>query len=179
MFIRVIWISRVYIYWGVFQNSSHFTLSQNSESQQMSRSHIATPMMVLYRKWENDLGAKRYYWKTNFGRKLCKVVVRKGLNFLATVIERTPPPPPLLIPHTIHGIIFVTVSHWIIKYKAVSSYFISWVLCFDVQNHLVIGYVNKRHRTWVPDLMFLSHTGSILTFVWLIFVYDNFAHLCR
>ena len=32
------------------RNGSHFTFSQKSESHHRSRSHFATPMMVLYRK---------------------------------------------------------------------------------------------------------------------------------
>ena len=59
--------------WGVFQLetvkivlTSHF--HKKSESHHRSRSHFATPMMVLYRKWANDLGTKWPNWNTNFAR---------------------------------------------------------------------------------------------------------------
>ena len=74
---------------GVFQLemvkivlTSHF--HKKSESHQRSRSHFATPMMVLCRKWANDLGAKWPNWNTWFARNDCKVIARKGLKFLAT-----------------------------------------------------------------------------------------------
>ena len=34
-------------------------------------------------------------------------------------------------------------------------------------------------KAWVPNLMFLSRTGSYLIFVWLIFNFDIFTHLWR
>ena len=30
----------------------------------------------------------------------------------------------------------------------------------------------------MPNLMILSHTGSFLIFLWLIFIFDNFMHSC-
>ena len=66
------------------QNRSHFTFSQRSESHHRSRSHFATPMMVLYRKWANDLGTKLPNWNTNFARDYCEVIARKGLKSFAT-----------------------------------------------------------------------------------------------
>ena len=45
-------------------------------------SHFATPIMVLYRKWANDLGAEWPNWKINFAKRLCEVIARKGLNFI-------------------------------------------------------------------------------------------------
>ena len=41
------------------------------------------------------------------------------------------------------------------------------------------NFVQRSCMTWVPNLMFLSRTGSFLIFVWLIFIFDNFAHSCR
>ena len=29
---------------------------------------------------------------------------------------------------------------------------------------------------WLPILMFLSHTGSFLIFMWLVFLFDDFRH---
>ena len=75
--------------WGVFQlENGHFTHSQRSESHPRPRSHFATLMMVLYRKWENDLGTKWPNWNTYFARNYCKVIARKGLKFLA--LQRIP-----------------------------------------------------------------------------------------
>ena len=74
------------------QNRSRFTFSQKRESHHRSRSHFATPMMVIYRKWTNDMGTKWPNWNTNFARNYCEVIVRKGPKFLATffIIERPP-----------------------------------------------------------------------------------------
>ena len=54
------------------------------ESQHRSRSHFATPMMVLYRKRANDLVTKWPNSNTNFARNHSEVIARKGLTFLAT-----------------------------------------------------------------------------------------------
>ena len=69
------------------QNRSHFTISQRSESHHRSRSHFATSMMVLHRKWANDLGTKLPNWKTNFARNYCEKRPKSLRNFL---IERPP-----------------------------------------------------------------------------------------
>ena len=64
---------------------------KKSESHQRSCSHFATPMMVLYRKWANELGAKWPNWNTNFARSFCEANAKKRPenphNFL---IERPP-----------------------------------------------------------------------------------------
>ena len=73
------------------QNCSHFTLSQRRENRQRSCSQFAAPMMVLYRKGANDLGEKLSNWDTNFARKICEVIARKGLNFLASFYLKDPP----------------------------------------------------------------------------------------
>ena len=72
------------------QNCSHFTFSQKSESHHRSCSNFATPMMVLYRKRANDLGTQWPTWNTNLARNHCEGITRKGLTFLATLIERPP-----------------------------------------------------------------------------------------
>ena len=57
---------------------------KKSESHQRSRSHFATPLVVLYRKWANELGAKWPNWNTNFARIFCKANAKIGLKILAT-----------------------------------------------------------------------------------------------
>ena len=38
---------------------------------------------------------------------------------------------------------------------------------------------SKLYSAWVPNLMFLSRTGSFLIFKQLIFIFDHFTLLCR
>ena len=80
---------------GVFQlengqNCSHFTISQKRESHQRSHSNFVMPMMVLYRKWANVLGAKWPNWKTNL-RVFLRSDWMKKLEFPRNfLIERYP-----------------------------------------------------------------------------------------
>ena len=68
--------------WGLSikngQHRYHFTLSQKSESHQRSRSHFTTHMMVLFRKWVNELGAKWPKYKTNFQGTFAKWLQEKA-----------------------------------------------------------------------------------------------------
>ena len=63
------------------QNCSHFMFSQKYESHQRSRFHFATPMMVLHRKWVNDLRAEWPNWNTNFARIFAKWLREKAWIF--------------------------------------------------------------------------------------------------
>ena len=75
------------------QNRSHFMFSQKSESHQRSRFHFATPMMVLYRNWANDLRRKWPNWNTYFARmflqkrpeNLCNFLIERPLSIAATL----------------------------------------------------------------------------------------------
>ena len=46
----------------------------------------------------------------------------------------------------------------------------------NVENETLISIVLQCcvSEYWVPNLMILSHTGSFLIFLWLIFIFDNF-----
>ena len=36
--------------------------------------------------------------------------------------------------------------------------------------------MRSPNMDWLPNLTFLSHTGSFLIFEWLIFIFDHFTH---
>ena len=47
-------------------------------------------MMVLYRTWTSDSGAKCPNWNRDFGKDVCEVIARKGLQTLAIIWLKTP-----------------------------------------------------------------------------------------
>ena len=65
-------------FWGV---KIVLTSHCHRKKWEPSRSHFATPMMVLYRKQANDLGTKWPNWSTNFARYHCEVIARNSSQF--------------------------------------------------------------------------------------------------
>ena len=137
-----------------WQKSFAHYIFTKSESHQRSLSHIAAPMMVLYRAWANESGAKRPDWNANFAWIFCSDCKKRPLNPCNFLIERPP---------------WIVSSHWTQLDRPI------WLM-----NFIGVAIWNRKTSSTHVVLLFIfvANNNKYLSILWVIIPAVNKQRQC-